>query len=120
MRRLAQLVACAAMLGCAGAGADTASADACADAPIVTYASFGRGFLTQECQGCHASTVTGDARQGAPDEVHFDAVDDVWIHADRILARASGEAPTMPPQAGTDADDRALLAWWLTCAEPGT
>ena len=104
---------------CAG-GASDSGVDVCADAPVVTYESFGRGFLTQDCQGCHASTVVGDDRHGAPDAVAFDDVDAAWTHAERILARASGDAPTMPPQAGTTADDRQRLVWWLTCAEPGT
>lgn len=90
----------------------------CAEAPTVTWASFGRGFLIESCQGCHASTAPD--RHGAPPAVSFDSVEDAWIHADRILARASGESPTMPPNGGVAEDDLRRLEWWLRCAEPGT
>lgn len=97
----------------------TDSADpACADAPTVTWNSFGAGFILENCQGCHASTAPD--RFGAPDAVVFDTLTDCWDQADRILARAAGVSPTMPPQGGTTEDDRTLLTWWLTCATPGT
>ncbi len=108
------------LAACAEGAADSGAPEVCASAPVVTYESFGRGFLTQNCQACHASTVTGEARLGAPEDVAFDTADAAWAHADRILARAAADAPTMPPQAGTTDDDRQRLTWWLACAEPGT
>ena len=57
---------------------------------------------------------------GAPEEVTFGSVDDVWARADRVLARAGDEPPTMPPMGGTTADDRERLREWLGCAEPGS
>ena len=100
----------------------------CDEAPVVTFETFGAGFLTENCQPCHASTVTGDQRYGAPAEVYFDAGDgtgrvDVaaaWSLADRILARATGDAADMPPLGGTTEDDRYRVEVWLTCADPGT
>lgn len=119
-----------ALLGCAptekdtGSGTDTAGDGMCADAPIETFETFGSGFLLENCQSCHATTSTN--RNGAPTDVVFDdgdgvpAVDAAWLWAGRILARAATEPPTMPPMAGTTADDRHRLLVWLTCAEPGT
>ena len=53
------------LLACTGdATDDTAVADACADAPVVTYETFGAGFLLENCQSCHASTAPD--RKGAP------------------------------------------------------
>lgn len=92
--------------------------DPCADAPAVTYNNFGRGFVTESCQGCHASTAPN--RFGAPVEVVFDTVEDCWKRAERILARSASDTPTMPPQGGVFPDDRARLRWWLTCAPSGT
>jgi uncharacterized membrane protein len=106
-----------ALLGCSGAAVDD-SADACADAPIVTYETFGAGFLTENCQTCHAST-TAD-RRGAPEDVTFDTVDEAWAWKDRILARAAADPPDMPPLGGTTEDDREKLVWWLECADEGT
>ncbi len=103
------------LLACTGAG-DTG--DACADAPVVTYETFGAGFLRQNCQACHASTTLD--RAGAPAEVTFDTVDEAWTWKERILERAAVDPPTMPPMGGTTEDDRAKLTFWLTCADEGT
>lgn len=112
----------------ADSGADTAPVDSaqpddtapdpCADVPTVTYANFGRGFMTGNCQGCHASSAPD--RYDAPEEVSFDDVDQCWAWAVDILAVATGSSPSMPPQGGVTEDDRQKLEWWLTCAEPGT
>lgn len=85
----------------------------CVDAPVATYANFGRGFLTQHCEVCHAATAND--RHDAPETATFDTEEEVWAMADRILARAAGDAPTMPPQGGVSDDDRFLLEVWLTC-----
>lgn len=107
---------------------DTAGGDFCADAPVVTFETFGAGFLTANCQSCHASTVTGSQRNDAPEEIYFDAgdgtgrvdVDAAWALASRILARATGDSADMPPLGGTTPDDRYRVEVWLTCADPGT
>ena len=85
----------------------------CADAPVVTWNSFGEGFLRENCQSCHASTAPD--RHDAPEETVFDTLEDALANADRILARATGDDPTMPPEGGVDEDDRARLEIWLTC-----
>ena len=101
---------------------DTASValspDLCEEVPLVNYNNFGQGFMTEHCQGCHASTALD--RYGAPEDVTFDTVNQVWERADRILARAGGAEPSMPPADGVNADDRTRLEWWLQCAEWGT
>lgn len=116
------------LLACTGAGDSAAAGDdtgLCADPPLVTYETFGAGFLTENCQTCHASTSPN--RYGAPDTVVFDTVDDAWAQADRILARAvtavdddDDATDPMPPMGGSSADDRYLLEVWLTCGEPGS
>lgn len=85
----------------------------CADAPVVTWASFGQGFTIENCQSCHAST-TAD-RYGAPEDVVFDSFADVKAQSDLILAVATGDDPSMPPEGGVDEDDRARLEYWLRC-----
>ena len=88
-----------------GEGSDTAgptdSADPCADVPLVNYSTFGAGFITANCQGCHASTAP--ERFGAPESVVFDTVEQVWTWSSRILqlvsaCRRPGASPrTTPP-----------------------
>jgi cytochrome c5 len=99
-----------------GTGSDT-GVDFCAGAPVLTWANFGEGFITEACQGCHATSAAN--RYGAPDTVVFDTVDGTWAQADRILARAGGDYPSMPPLGGTSADDILKLELWLICGEPG-
>ncbi len=87
----------------------------CVDAPVVTWSSFGEGFMTQNCQSCHRTTSTD--RRGAPVDIVFDTQRDVLDQADRILARATNIEPSMPPSGGVSEDDRYLLEVWLTCWE---
>ncbi len=96
---------------------DTGTVDTgpCADVPLMTYANFGRGFLTEYCQGCHASTTLD--RHDAPETVTFDTLELAWEQADRILERSLGG--TMPPSGGASEDDLTRLEWWLTCGEEG-
>lgn len=87
----------------------------CVDAPVVTWDSWGQGFLGANCQSCHASTTSD--RHGAPEEITFDERDSALAVADRILARSAGTEPTMPPSGGVSEDDRYKLEVWLTCWE---
>ena len=100
------------LTGCATA-AD--SAETCADAPVLTYDNFGRGFLTQNCQPCH-SAETMD-RHGADPSVTFDSYDDVVAEWDAIARVATGADPVMPPSGGVLDEDREKLSIWLTCGE---
>ena len=105
------------LTGCGGQTTDSA-ADTdglCADAPVVTWDNFGDGFLTENCQACHASTT--DNRNGAPETVTFDTKEEAMIWADDILQVVTGDAPSMPPQGGISDDDRLLVTYWLTCWE---
>jgi len=84
----------------------------CGQAPVLTWDNFGRGFVIENCQACHASTAP--ERQGAPEGVVFDTEEDAWRWSERILVRAARDAD-MPPQGGVDADDRRRLELWLGC-----
>ena len=98
--------------------AETAAPHFCDDVPVVNYANFGESFINHECQGCHASTL--DERFGAPEDVTFDNVDEVWGWQERILSRCELDSPTMPPRGGLTEDDLIMLHWWLKCATIGT
>lgn len=87
----------------------------CDDAPVLTWDSWGQGFMVESCQACHASTSVD--RRGAPESVQFDTREATLAAADRVLARATGDAPTMPPMGGVLDEDRERLLIWLTCWE---
>lgn len=88
--------------------------DPCLDAPPAAWEDFGAGFMVGACQPCHASSAPD--RHEAPADVSFDTEAESLHWADRILARAGSEPPTMPPDGGTEPADRELLRSWLLCA----
>lgn len=83
----------------------------------LTYESFGRDYLAQNCQTCHGQ-ASGE-RKGAPSGFDFGTIESVRDHKARIFARAAADNVTMPP--GPDdppADQRYQLAEWLACGAP--
>jgi len=90
----------------------------CPDAGTpLTYQSFGEPFLDDWCTSCH-NAAPGE-RQGAPEEVRFDDIDDVREWKARIFLRSALGNDSMPP--GTDdppASERKKLAEWLACGAP--
>lgn len=96
-----------------GESAVPAETGLCADAPVLMWANFGQGFVLENCQSCHASTSLD--RNDAPEEVSFDTLEQVRALSDRILARAAGAEPTMPPEGGVGDEDREKLELWLSC-----
>jgi len=91
---------------------------ACDTTPPINYTNFGEGFLTENCQGCHASTAPN--RYEAPESVVFDTVEDAWAWQERILYRVIEDFNPMPPAGGVHEDDVQRMAWWFHCAEEGT
>ena len=97
-----------------GAGGMDVMPTACDETvPVVTYETFGEGFLSTYCQGCHASAAAD--RQGAPDALVFDTEDDVYDFQDQILDAVTSDEPRMPPSGGPLEDDRERLTIWLSC-----
>ena len=106
-------------LGCAlGCGNDHAldgNGDPACEMSHLTYQNFGEPFALDWCRGCHSAAVPPGMRQKAPININFDTRAELMQWQDRILMRATSEAPTMPPAGGPSADERALLAEWLEC-----
>ena len=100
-------------LACSGGTdtADTAPA-ACADAPNVTWASFGDGFFATYCRACHSANTA--ERYGAPEAVNFDTLADVRTFQDSVR-RTVLDDQSMPVGGGVSDDDARLLDYFLTC-----
>jgi len=86
---------------------------ACVDVPLITYATFGDGFLTFYCQGCHGSE--SDERFGAPENVTFDDHDQAsaWLYVIRDVV--IGDRPSMPPAGGMPSEELERLRIWIDC-----
>jgi uncharacterized membrane protein len=104
----------------------------CPPGSTLAYASFGQTFFATYCTRCHASTVTGAARNGATIGVNFDTLDGIRANACRIDSFA-GSGPNgtntimpfditslnpVPPQQFPTAGERAQLSQWLACGAP--
>ena len=98
-------------------GADTPMTATCGD-PAVTWESFAEGFVLNFCRGCHSALLDGADRFGAPPGVNFNTLEDVIGYRDRILARATSEAPTMPPGGGPQRHEIERFRVWLECQTP--
>ena len=90
----------------------------CEDAPLVTWSTFGQGFMTTYCQGCHAREAPH--RYGAPEGVSFDTRDETLSYRQHLLRLIVGDEATMPPGGGVNPLDLSRLVIWLTCAEEAT
>ena len=88
----------------------------CSDVLVLSYENFGQGFLSENCQACHA--LRSSDRHGAPLDVNFDSRNDVHRLAARILDRAGGRAPSMPPGGGVADEQRRKIEIWLRCFTP--
>jgi hypothetical protein len=88
---------------------------ACDEEPVLTFDTFGRGFLATYCNGCHGGEVAD--RKGAPPAVMFDEREMVSTFAERILVRVTPPdgVPPMPPAGGVTEDDLERARIWLTC-----
>jgi uncharacterized membrane protein len=84
-------------------------------ASTLSYQNFAAPFVLNWCRGCHGKDQPAAMRQNAPLTVNFDTPEEVRAARARILARATGVAPSMPPAGGPSAEERELLAEWLAC-----
>jgi len=89
------------------------------DCTVLTWQNFGKGFMDTWCNACHSSSLAGVDRQGAPDGVNFEHLEDVRLWAARIDARATPTPPTMPVAGGNTELERQQLKEWLDCGAPG-
>lgn len=96
----------------------------CPDGSSVTYGSFAQGFFADYCTRCHASTLSGTARNGAPPDVNLDSRAAITPAIAARVDRVAAAGPTrinvfMPLGAPAPSDDeRDLLGAWIACGAP--
>ena len=103
-----------ALLACF-AGGDTATT--CDREPPLTYESWGEGFVSKHCTGCHSSLLEAGERNGGTVGVDLDTYSGVLIFAERFEARVLvPETPEMPPGGVPTEEELQMLREWLTCS----
>lgn len=95
----------------------------CPTGSALTYESFGKPFMEAYCTRCHASTLRGEARHGAPGLHDFDTLFGIKVVFDHIdETTAAGPAATntgMPPDTPAPSlAERRQLGEWLACGMP--
>ena len=68
------------------------------------------------CSTCHASTLTGSSRFGAPANIDFDTFAAAMPHA--MAAARAVFAGAMPPTGVLPAGDKEVLYRWALCGAP--
>lgn len=120
LQRAASLAGLAALLthaGCGGAtgSAGTALAGVDCSAAVPTYAEL---TIWPLCTVCHASSLTGTARQRAPSNINFDTYAAAAAAATEAAAQVNaGEMPP-PGQTQPTADQKTALYRWASCGQP--
>ena len=122
--RPAHLAAAALLIGalaaCPSPAEPMPSGATCPPGATSTYENFGKAFMERYCTRCHASTLRGPDRHGAPLYHDFDSlrgVLNVAHHVDEYTAAGPDAVNTLMP---TDSPkptlaERQELGTWLAC-----
>ncbi|HEY6881712.1 MAG TPA: c-type cytochrome [Polyangiales bacterium] len=122
-------IGCAAVLACGdedsdgddeeGAAVGSATGATCDES--LTYAKDIAPLMTAYCTSCHAVSVTGRARNGAPSDHNFDTEQGILAEKSHV-DESAGSGPkatgtSMPPRGNPQptTDERATLSKWLAC-----
>lgn len=84
-----------------------------AECPVeLSYTATAEPFVSKYCVTCHSESVTGSARNGAPEDVNFGDEADLFAHGTHITEYVSDKM--MPPSFAlqpTTAERDAFVAW---------
>lgn len=95
----------------------------CSDGSTLTWDSFGKRFMESYCTRCHATALSGTARQGAPSDHNFESAALVRMQIEHI----DGQAAAGPDAVNTEMpigapspteEERLKLGEWLACGAP--
>ena len=106
--------------GCGGGGG--APTEATCD-PRLTWDNFGADFTRKYCTKCHATTVDGGERRGAPGDHNYDTREGFAQDLDHVDAAAAfgpaAENDSMPPYGPSPTQlEREQLGQWVACGAP--
>jgi uncharacterized membrane protein len=121
-------MACAGWLACGGdndgedeEGASVGEATGAVCDATLRYETDIAPIASMYCTRCHATALTGRARNGAPDDHNFDSEQGILAektHVDEVAGSGPNATGTWMPPAGSPQptiDQRVTLAKWLAC-----
>lgn len=94
----------------------TGSSSTQVDCKTASVPKFADMKAWDKCTSCHATTLTGASRAGAPSDINYDNYDDAVADADR--AQSEVEAGAMPPGGGLTSAERDQIVVWASCDTP--
>jgi uncharacterized membrane protein len=92
--------------------------DGTVDCETATVPTFSEVSIWPKCTNCHASTLTGGDRQGAPEGINFDNYADAVAHADKALDEVDEGAMPIPDASIVTEEEKQSLAAWVECGTP--
>lgn len=95
----------------------------CPQGSTLSYQGFGKPFMERYCTRCHAASLRGSQRMGAPSFHDFDTLFGIKVVFDHIdETTAAGPAATntgMPPdRPAPTVAERKQLGEWIACGMP--
>lgn len=102
------------LLACQGGGQDGPNVDC----SMITAPKFAEMTAWAKCTSCHASTLTGSARAGAPVGIDFDVYDAAVAHAQVAMDEVyMGAMPVAGSPPLSDAEKQQIYEW-ASCDTP--
>ncbi|MDB4976077.1 MAG: uncharacterized protein JWN48_4418 [Myxococcaceae bacterium] len=109
---------------CGSGEAGQSTQTACPDASTLTYEADIAPIMAKYCVSCHASTVPGAQRHGAPTDHNFDTELGILEEAEHVDSNAGSSGTVtnteMPPRGypAPTVEERMKLSQWLACEVP--
>jgi len=119
-RAIALAAAAIGLAACSSPADPMPSGATCPPGNTLTYDNFAAGFMASYCTRCHASTLDGPDRHGAPLFHDFDSklgILNVGHHVDEYAAAGPRAVNELMPNDGAQPTlaERQQLGQWLAC-----
>ena len=101
------------VLGSCGGDGESKPAECPAE---LSYTKTAEPFVSKYCISCHSRSVTGLARNGAPDDVNFGSEADLFTHGTHVTEHVSENLMPPPGALQPSATERADFVAWTKCS----